>query len=231
MVTPEFSEAFFVGAYWDARLESAGASADRLARFLAAIHDIDPLFATWFATGASRTDALRRPLKISPEALAQELRPIGRQPAFSVSMWNGQRDEVGLRVTCGATPRTPKLGNTVVLDLPSFAGDTNRSYTRAKGLALMQSLVSCWEPTWATFSSSSLRELQRAGPREVLVGWCTYLSDARRPRRLKLPPGATAQDAPAGLLIVLDGEPGSLDPLVTVAIREALGKAVRPPGL
>lgn len=231
MNRPYFTEDLVLAGYWGPRPEDAQSCARRLSAFLNDISSIDPLFNTWFEKGDSPQSAFRAQLGTSFADMTDFLRKEWRGDAPGarraiVSMWNGQPHPVSLSTICGLAPKSPNLGNNILLDLPRYEGDEDL-YNANNVLALIRATIESWQPSWATFSSAALRQVQQVAPREVLVGWATYLSRDRVPRKMRLPAEASMTSSEdGGVLITLGGAPTSLDPDLTVAVRAALGSAV-----
>lgn len=234
------AEAFYVGAYWGARAEPVADCACRLAGFLAALGEIDPLMAAWREKGADRKAASLRHVDPSPEAL-QELLLAGRARrddrdrsvmpdlGFLVGMWNGSDVQVGLTVRCGASAPAGGISNSVVIQLPEAVGPGMALYRRDTALALMRAVVAGWKPAWCTWTNHAVRRAQAAQPGEIVVGWSTYLIPSGGEVLVdQLPGGVTAQRFEGdGLMVTLDGDADSAPDAMISAVRGALGKALR----
>lgn len=185
-------ESTYVGAYWGNRPESAKEGAERLAHCRAALARVDEALASWYKKGASRTTA-NTPVASDSRSLAELLergrnrtdvgREVIQELGFSFDLWNRSRPEVGLNGLVGAYPSVGRIVNTFVLSFYASAQpEAARIYTDASAKAVMKAVVEAWEPDWATWSTSRLRDAQPVEPREPVVGWYTYLRGDVAPR-------------------------------------------------
>lgn len=231
---------FYLGAYWGPRGEPVQDCAHRLADFLTALGAIDPLLGTWFQTARSRKAALKRPVDPSIEKL-QELLLAGRprlddedrtvmsELGYRVDFWNGQDIEIGLGIRCGAPVATPGMAsNVLVMHLPTAEGSALTLYRRETALAVVRAVVTVWQPTWCAWSSHALRNAQGAQPGEVVTGWATYVADRDNVQTDRLPSEVTAEPLDDGLLLTADGDADSASEATVLAVRNALGRALRP---
>lgn len=234
------AEAFYLGAYWGPRGEPVDQCAARLSRLLVSLGEVDPRLASWFKTGGSRKAALKRPVDSSVGTL-QELLMVGRprrdddarsvmsELGFQVGLWNGQDVEVGLSVRCGSPAAIPGMtSNTLVMQLPPAEGDALALYRREIALAVLRSVVTAWEPSWCTWTSDSLRSAQDVQPGEVVAGWATYVADSDGMLTDELSTRATAEQLGTGLLLLAEGDADSASDVTVLAMRTALGRALRP---
>ena len=204
-------------ALWGARRESAEQCARRAARFLQCLGECDELFATWFDTGRSHKDALRRQVmpEVDPGRLTR-LMSQGRnrrdadgsvieELGFTVGLWTGgnSSDAASLILSCGGFAPTPAdtNSNACHLRLP----DEGRNVDRVLRVEVLESVMHCvvaaLEPAWAVFDCDTLRDLVPRSPRDrQWVGWLTYLT---------IPPSAVPE-LPAASRVVPAGENGSL---------------------
>ena len=175
-------EEFYIGAYWGQRREPVEDCAQRLADCLERLAQIDDLLSTWFLRARSKK-AAREPVDQDVASLAALLSK-GRnrtdfdpevidELGFSAGMWNRQPEAVGLSCTVGVYSQW--VGNVFLLNLPEPEGAATRLYRPEAAMEIMRAVIEAWEPGWATYSSSSLREAQEVGQGEPVVGWMTYL--------------------------------------------------------
>lgn len=232
-------DAYYVGAYWGPRRESAADCAVRLSGFMALLANVHPLLSSWYKTGWSRQAALAHRIDPSVETLQElllagqnrgddEERTVIADLGFSVGLWNGQEPEVGLTAHCGSWTAVPGLTpNSVVLDLPGAQGTGLALYDRETALRLIHAIVTTWQPSWCTYTSHQLRRAQGRNPDEVAVGWATYVANYDGARTHTLPAGVTAEPLEGGLLMTVDGDATSLSESSVIAVRSALGSALR----
>lgn len=177
-----------------------------------------------------------RPVERTPDALRALLLggrnkgdtdgAVIEELGFSVSLWNGKRWGVGLRVGCGRYSKW--VGNAVVVDLPEPEGAALDLYRPRAARAVMAALVEYWEPDWATLVSHALRRLQQAPPRGPVMGWMTYLSHSRNVDVRKLPDGVLAEELRDGTLITIAPDVNGVRENVLLALRHDLGDALLP---
>lgn len=234
------ADSCYLGAYWGSRGEPVQDCARRLADLLTALGDIDPLLTTWYEKSRSRKAALKRPVDLSPEELQalllagrsrldDEDRTVITDLGYRAGLWNGQDIEVALNVQCGATIVNPMMSsNMVVMQLPQAEGDAVALYHRQTALAIVRAVVTVWQPSWCTWTSHALRNAQGAQPREVVAGWATYVADGASVLTDRLPAEVTTEPVGSGLLLTADGDADSASETTVLAIRDALGRALRP---
>jgi hypothetical protein len=230
-------ESFYVGAYWGPRAELVDVCAEKLARQLASLASISPIFATWFEKGNSRNDALKRPIDPS-HARLRELLIAGQQRTevpprevmtalgFSASMWNGQDIGASLSASCSVT--SARVPNVVLLKIPRPNGDAASLYRRESALGVVRSMVSVWEPQWCTWTGHLLRQAVQGGLDEIAIGWATYVADTDGVDVGRLPAGVSLEALNGGLLVVGDGDADSMTVPVAQAVREVLDPVLRP---
>ena len=71
-----------IHVYWGGRPETVRACAERYARWLRGLGEIEPFFATWYDLGWSRRDALKRKVILTADHIEQLL---AAHPTFSKS--------------------------------------------------------------------------------------------------------------------------------------------------
>lgn len=239
-MTGSVAKTFYLGAYWGPRGEPVQNCAHRLADLLTALGGIDPLLATWYQTARSRKAALRRPVVPSVEQLQalllagrsrldDEDRTVITELGYGAGLWNGQDIEVGMSVQCGATIANPRMSsNVVVMKPPAAEGDALVLYRRETALAIVRAVVTAWQPAWCTWTSHALRNAQGRQPGEVVTGWATYIADRDNVPTDHLPSEVTAEPLGSGLLLTASGDADSAAEATVLAVRNALGRALRP---
>lgn len=221
------SEASYIGAYWGNQWVSVEWAGERLAGFLAALADIDRLLGTWFEKGHSRASVLMMPIKADPDSLSQlfdrdrHRRDYSESVGFRVGMWNGAQPEVGLSVLVGAHPKTRAFSNCLVLDLPVLDERSASLYSPSEALQIFRAVIEAWEPAWATWTTSRLREAQMPAPKEPVVGWLTYLADVH-PDAVQV---ADCEPADGGAFIRAAQTFGDVDEAAVRTIRQNLQRA------
>jgi hypothetical protein len=180
-------EAFYLGAYWGPRIESLDECADRLTAYLARIGRLHHAYTSWFQRGQSMAEASRNRVSVNREAIVRALESGATRSQFTgkivedlgyrVGLWNNEDSTpVGFSALCGSDPRTVHVKNCVVLNLPEPESAGAELYSPDLVQDVFRATVECWDPEWATFSSSSMRSLQEQGPTRPVAGWMTYLS-------------------------------------------------------
>jgi hypothetical protein len=230
------TETSYMGAYWGPRPAPVDACAERLAKFMESLSDIDPLLASWFETGYSLRSA--RAKKVEPQAGAlRELllasrarrdgaaRSVMNDLGFRIGLWNGNDTQVGLSATCGASPPTTAFGNRVVVNLPEAEGPALSLYQPRTGLAILKAIIAAWEPSWATWTSDRLRNAQQPKPGQVVVGWATYVPSPSPFPGGNLPLGVAGETLGTGVLITIGDDPVSVPESSVLAVRDFLTSA------
>jgi len=205
------AEPTYVGAYWGARAESVGSCAERLARFLSLLGRADAALGQWYLKGPNR-NAARRPVAGSERALVDLLsrgrnhRDVGgeliEELGFSASMWNGGTPAVALSATIGAFPRSAGILNHCLLELPAPVDHSGALYADEVAMAVFRAFVTCWRPSWATWTTNRLRTDQHAAPGTPIIGWRTYLAGTV-PGNGSAPGGVSTCPVADGTLVTL----------------------------
>ncbi len=163
-------ERYYLGAYWWDRKESSDACAERLHRFFTMVASCDPSFAGWYQSGTSRQRALENELSIDVLTL-RSLLLQGRNRTdtdgtvisdlgFRLSAWNGGRGggDVVLRVHCGGHAGNPHIWNSCVIVLPDEGSAIERVLSISILQRLLEAVILCFEPDWATVIPESIRD-------------------------------------------------------------------------
>ena len=179
-------DASWLGAYWGDRRESAAVCAERLARCLAGLAGVNPLLSVWYRTARRRSAA---DVKIDTEAgalaemlLADRTSSAGdrgwavEKLGFTISLWNGADPQIGMMGLFGAYPEVSDVMNSFSLGLPPLDEIPDfRDTSIAR--RILKIMVDAWEPSWATWSSYELHDLQEPAARQPVVGVLTYLTE------------------------------------------------------
>ncbi|GEN10255.1 Immunity protein 52 [Myxococcus fulvus] len=205
-------EAFFCGAYWGARQETAEACATRLEAFFRLLAGVDLSFAQWFRQGKSRAEALKHPIDSTGAELAKLLRKgrdrVVEELGFRFSAWNGASDDndgSALKLTCGGS--SPRVINVCLLDLPVRGPNSERVLAASTLRGLVKSMAVAWEPDFVVvMSSAHLQMLRDNDPSEIWPGWVLYLSRQRGTVPPLPAPVHVEPVADKGTLIVLTPE-------------------------
>ena len=225
------SESLYVGAYWPARAESAGACAARAVVAFERLAAVDELLRSWSLKGARRA-AARLPFDAHVESVLQAL-TAGRNRrdddgsvidalGFSLGVWNGDgADPVGLSIRCGISAAIPGLSNAVVLTLPANSARSAGLYSRQGTGRLIGALVEAWEPDWATMTSNSLREAQAVTGGRPVLGYLTYVSAGRGEVR-PLPAPFGVEHLAAGSIVSVDNS-AAVEPAMMARLSAMLG--------
>jgi hypothetical protein len=227
------SESTYAGGYWGPRAESVEECAARLTRFLDELEAAHPLLAMRYELGHSPRSGA--PSTLDATALLRGGRnrrdtdgTVIEELGYSVGLWNGDDSAgAGLSVGCGTT--SAWIVNAVVLSLPVDDDDgrpvplptevNRRAFT---------SLVQCWAPDWATWTSDAARDAQPDDADAIVLGWLTYLSTAAGTvSSRKLPTGVTAEPFAAGTLLTIGDGSTPLDARLLTAARAALPRPRR----
>ncbi|WP_029116240.1 Imm52 family immunity protein [Mycobacterium sp. URHB0044] len=245
-----------LGAYWGARNEQAGQAAEKIARLLTVLSEVDPLLTGWRDQGLSKkaaqsqasvttaTDDLVRRLEAGRTRRADTDAAI-EEFGYSVSWWTGRdkdAENAVLMVRIGKT--SSKINNSVSLRLPEPTVAPG-AYSIDGAKRILSAVIDIFEPDRAVWLNSELEKGQKEPNRTLpdgsvaigtikgpAAGWATYLTgaDAARLDRSLLPPAATLDLVGSGSLVTLGGDPAN--PLLNdvLAVRAAMGYSV-PSGL
>jgi hypothetical protein len=175
-----------LGAYWQARRESAEECAERLSLFLSELAATDSALSVWYEKSKSRRKANQSRLDVGcVKTLAdllergQNRRDVGGDViadlGFHVGIWNGERSlkAMSLDVTCGAYSSNEQLGNNVLLDFPEDLGSLEQ---RERMQQVLAATAKAWEPNWAGVYSLGAMNNRAFSPTTPFVDWMVYLS-------------------------------------------------------
>jgi len=233
------SEAYYAGAYWGPRKESAEECARRAADFLNLLAPADSFLAQWYKPARRRKDARKYPL-MPPDLLSltelfrrgvnrEKGGPIFEDLGFTFWFDNGgpTRDCAALRIKCGDYSGG---SNYCVLTLPTYGPNADRVLTAAVLAHVVRAMVPAWEPDWAFATSYDYEDkYQEPDSAPFSLGWVTYLSH----RFGRVPPlPAPVRIEPVndkGMLIVLTPERFTITNadhvMLTRRVRELLARA------
>jgi len=181
-------ETYYVGTYWLARQETAGACAKRAVQFFESLSQSDRSFQRWFERADSHSEALKK--EFTPDektflkmfTLKENQQLLG---GFSIGAWNGDSSDhaSGLDIACGSP--SLRVPDGCVLTLP-VEGATAERVIRVPVLTqALRAMVLAWEPEWGIATSEQHRdELLKTAKVGTFVGWIMYFSKLRGP----LPP-------------------------------------------
>lgn len=193
------SDGCSLGAFWGARQESVDACAERASAFLTRLSACDRIFAHWFERARSPMQAFEGAQGPDHDVLTKLLlkgrnrTDVGRNVledlGFSLSLWNGVKDDGDTRlgVSCGVY--SPWNHNSCVIELPERVPAAERVLTVETLTCVVRATVSSWEPDWAWVVSNTHLGLLELVDLKPNVGWLLYLAAARG-EIPKLPPPA-----------------------------------------
>jgi Immunity protein 52 len=231
------SESTYAGGYWGPRAESVEECAARLTRFLVELEAAHPLLAMRYKRGPSLRSATSNRVTPALDTIAALLSggrsrgdtdgAVIEDLGYSMGLWNGE-SSAGADVSVGCGMTSAWVDNAVVLRLP--VDDDGRPVPLPAGVnrQAFTSLVECWAPDWATWTSHAARDTQPDDADSIVLGWLTYLSTAAGSVSIrKLPTGVTAEPFAAGTLLTIGDGSTPLDPRLLTAARAALPRPRR----
>lgn len=121
---------------------------------------------------------------------------------FSASMWNGGTPAVALSATVGAAPQSAGILNHCLLELPAPVDHSGALYADEVAMAVFRAIVTCWRPSWATWTTNRLCTDQHAAPGTPIIGWRTYLAGTV-PGNGSAPGGVSTCPVADGTLVTL----------------------------
>jgi len=229
----------YLGAYWGPRRETARECAQRAVHFFSMLARCDPTLAQWYRGGKGFPRELPgypvRPEVEEWERLflnGRNRTDVGKKViedlGFREHVWNAKRERTYIELHCGVYSPFGS-GNTCLLSPPD-EGPGREQLLRAPLMTeVLTSVVTAWDPDFAVATSNEMLELVEKRPKEVRVGWLTYLS-----RRLgRLPPlPAPVRIEPVGemgwLLVLSPEAMTASNPehvALTARVRELLDRA------
>ncbi len=227
------ADSLLLGAYWPARREALADCAAHTRRFLTGLAQVDPVFERWYERGRSRSDALRRPVVPQDASAVEALLLRGRnrtdvggqvidELGFSVGLWNGASgdEEASVSIRCGAG--SARVGNSVVLDLPSGSAV---AHDAGRAASLLRLTIGIWSPAQAAImSKKAMRERDFTASRPF-VDWMFYVPGPVGP----LPPPARVEPSGGtGLIVVVQpAAPQEDDPDQMRHVREVEALLIR----
>jgi hypothetical protein len=202
--------------FWGPRPDSIRVCAERYARWLRDLGEIEPLFASWFQQGWSRREALKRPLAGTPDHIETLLakRPTIRREnqGWAGTFWApgpmewGEWSGAQVDVRCGEG--SPYVLNRTHLALPQAGPASERVATRDVMLRIFQCSIRAWEPHDGYVRSTEYANtLGPLAPDVIRGGWMVYFSrEAGRIPPLPTPAEIIPVDD-LGSIIVFTPEP------------------------
>lgn len=222
-------DSFYLGAYWGNRPESAARCGVRLAKCVASLSVIDVALGSWYLCGESLETAFT-PVAPDPESLSQILTDgvfrrdrddvIIEELGFTFEFWNGSKPTVALSGAVGAYPSFSGIVNRLLLEFSPPEDEALRLYEPSVAEAILDAVIDAWDPTWATWTSNSLRKVQGAAPREPVIGWMTYLT---MPIGTDIP-GAGMRSLSGGTAIRIGRDVRQVDEIAVLKVRNQLAK-------
>jgi hypothetical protein len=169
-------ESYYVGAYWDARKETAEACARRASLCLGDLARLEGALSHWYRKGKAAAKAQPSPIGADEASLAALLqggrnrkdadRSVIPELGFSAGLWTGgaKGESVGLSLCCGGY--SPYVSNSCVLELPTAGEAASRMLTSAFLEKVLRVLVERWDPRRAIATSFES---------DAAAGWLTYV--------------------------------------------------------
>ena len=243
-----------LSAYWGARAESVDQAAEKVARLLAALADVDPVLTGWRDQALSKKKALAEPVvtanhdELVDRLLAGRIRRHDNGETlddfgYSLSWWNARDNEDATAVLTIRTGITSsKMLNSVTIRLPDSAAAPG-IYTKVNATHLMSTLIAIFRPDRAHWLSRDVENLQKEPNRPLAdgsvaigtiighaAGWATYLRDGEgNGLNPALVPGtATFERIDDGTLVTLGDDPANPPLDDVLAVRAAMGYTVPP---
>ena len=176
------TEGYYAGVYWSSRKESAEVCARRTEALFQGLGSLEPTWASWYGTGGSREQALRRRL----EPRASTFEHLFASPkhqllgGFSLTAWNGepQGSATGILLRCGLT--STSVSTSCTLNPPQQGPVARRVVDAEVMTRALHTLALAWEPEWGIATSDSHRaEVLKASEPGTFVGWLMYFSHSR----------------------------------------------------
>lgn len=234
-----------IGIQWPARAESIDVAADKVARLVRALADIDPLLTGWRAKGRSRREAVDQPIVTNDSADIGERLIAGRnrrdtdnevieELGYSVYWWNGSDDATAVKLNISIGVTSQRVNNRVTINLPD-SSKAHSLYTLPTALSLLSALIEIFAPNNARWASSDLTT-EQCEPDKPLdggglaygtligyaAGWATYLADSASAQfdRGLLPRSAEVARVGNGTLVLIGDDPAHppLDDVLRVRI-------------
>ncbi|HUY87786.1 MAG TPA: Imm52 family immunity protein [Pirellulales bacterium] len=212
-------ETYLIRAFWGDRRESLDECARRAEALFKRLAARDEVFHRWEMAGPTPISPYTE-FKPTREALREKLdqgrnrerggpaiENLGFSTVVPSGALGGQR--VRVSVHCGAYPGLPGSAptNSCLLYLPESGAIAERLLRAERLVAMIEAIVSSWDPDWDSFTSGAPSGLVGILPAEPLplnmLGWVTYLSRRYGPLPT-LPPEFETQDLREfGTLIVM----------------------------
>jgi hypothetical protein len=173
---------YYVRVTWGPREESLGQCADRVQQCVNGLSPYHDVFAHWIAKS--------RPLPIDRNAILERFQEEESREGFSarlgysLRLWNGRNRDSSIAIQAHCSSYDPAFVNHSSLTLPG-KGEVAARLIRCDILTqLLTVLVRAWEPDFgevmrAEFFHEQMKRQVTTRPDVPLVGWMTYLSNAR----------------------------------------------------
>lgn len=175
---------FYIGAYWRVRKESLDVVVNKTIDYLKCLSQIDDAFLQWFEKGNSKSIALNNVIHFNTDQI-QHIYKKGikkgdmdvegySKMGFRISGWSGGDENNLLSFSISAGDDYIRTPNNCILNFPYQGQIRDKLLTTSKIIEIMKLIVVVWQPDYAVFQSSQLRDFLDA---KNFVGWITYYSN------------------------------------------------------
>ncbi|MBZ4422109.1 immunity 52 family protein [Myxococcus sp. RHSTA-1-4] len=176
------NEDYYAGVYWPARKEPAETCAQRVESLLQGLGPLDPTWTSWYGTGRTREQALKKLLVPRASTFVQLFSNKKHQllGGFSLTAWNGepQGSTTGIILKCGLT--STNVCNSCTLNPPRQGPVAQRLINTEVMTRALRAMALAWEPEWGIATSHIHRaEVLKAAEPGTFVGWAMYFSRSR----------------------------------------------------
>jgi len=178
---------FYIGAYWHGRKEKLDVVAQKTTDYLECLSQIDDAFSHWFEKGNSKSIALNNEIQFTTEQIKhiykKELKRGDMnvdgysKMGFRISGWSGGDENNSLSFSISAGDDYIRIPNSCILNFPNQGQIKDKLFTSSKIMEIMKMVIVTWQPDYAVFQSSHLRDLLEA---KNYIGWITYYSNKFR---------------------------------------------------
>ncbi len=175
------NEGYYMGGYWENHPEKLEEIVKKTIVFFDGLRKIDSLFENWLEKGKSRKQALLNKIEFNEKSIYQsymknlkkeELSIDGYSKfGFQFSGWSGHEDNESVSFSLSSGHLSSAIPNRCLFNFPS-EGNNKKNLIQAEKLeSILKLIVSIWNPDYAVFSSTKLREKLGVGNR---LGWISY---------------------------------------------------------
>lgn len=204
-------EAYYIGAYWGVRQESAAQSAERALHFFHELKQCDSSFERWYLPARKYDRSLPGiPLNTADMAELEQVFQRGRNRAnvnrtvieelgFHLDARNQKKETTNLSIINGVY--SPYSSNLCLMTLPNEGPSAERLLHPSVLTRVIGCMVTVWDPAYGLASTNNtILAAPNPNERDANVGWLTYLSR----RQGRVPP------LPAPVRIERLGDKGTL---------------------